>query len=302
MPRRRGTGKGAKACFGVREGTSPCPVWSSPQTTSSILPHTPSNPMGPNSHVQDYPRSPGIPHGVHLRLSNLPRATRPHIQVPPTAKLYAPSPIRLHHSGCPILEQIAGWDSQRILSEIFQDTPGCPLAVPVPQSTHLRSSRKPPAMSQSPQIKMARWPKADKWGGKMYYRKYSLLSDITRWRSCSGVPRGCVYRIRVWLLRRDHHSGVLIGAGGERRSDWPAQSKDTKLSPRFTSFFNKKMAISLNTAIRILLFRTKIDPFYRNDPKKLRANEVKTSVCCFILVAPLQWRIVNWQNSTWRPL
>ncbi len=41
--------------------------------------------------------------GNHLRLSNPPRATRPRIQVPPTAMLYAPSPIRLHHSGSPIL-------------------------------------------------------------------------------------------------------------------------------------------------------------------------------------------------------
>ncbi len=36
------------------------------------------------------------------------------------------------------------------------------------------------------------------------------------------MPRGCVIRIRLWLLRRDDHSGVLIGAGGERRFDWPA--------------------------------------------------------------------------------
>ncbi len=48
-----------------------------------------------------------------------------------------PSPIRLHHSGCSILEQITGWDSQRILGEIFQGIPRCPLAVTVPWSTHL---------------------------------------------------------------------------------------------------------------------------------------------------------------------
>ncbi len=30
-------------------------------------------------------------------------------------------------------------------------------------------------------------------------------------------------RIRHWLLRRDDHSGVLIGAGGERQSDWHCQ-------------------------------------------------------------------------------
>ncbi len=50
--------------------------------------------------------------------------------------------------------------------------------------------------------------------------KYSLLNDITSWRSCSVVPRGCLSRIRLWPLRRDDHSGVLIGAGGTQRSDW----------------------------------------------------------------------------------
>ncbi len=56
----------------------------------------------------------------------------------------------------------------------------------------------------------------------MHLEKYSLLNYITGWRSCSGVPRGCVYSIRLWPLRRDNHSGVLIDAGGERRSDWLA--------------------------------------------------------------------------------
>ncbi len=31
----------------------------------------------------------------------------------------------------------------------------------------------------------------------------------------------CVSRIRIWPCRRDERSGVLIGAGGTRRSDWP---------------------------------------------------------------------------------
>ncbi len=44
-----------------------------------------------------------------------------------------------------------------------------------------------------------------------------------RWRSGSGVLRDCVNRIRLWPLRRDDHSGVLIGASGQRRSDWPAR-------------------------------------------------------------------------------
>ncbi len=37
------------------------------------------------------------------------------------------------------------------------------------------------------------------------------------------MPRDCVRKIRLWQLRRDDHSGVLIGAGGTRRSDWPAR-------------------------------------------------------------------------------
>ncbi len=38
----------------------------------------------------------------------------------------------------------------------------------------------------------------------------------------SWRARGYVSKIRLWPLRRDDHSGVLIGAGGARRSDWPA--------------------------------------------------------------------------------
>ncbi len=39
----------------------------------------------------------------------------------------------------------------------------------------------------------------------------------------SGRAQAChaaVKRIRIRPLRRDDYSGVLIGAGGERRSDW----------------------------------------------------------------------------------
>ncbi len=47
-----------------------------------------------------------------------------------------------------------------------------------------------------------------------------------------GVPRGCVNRIRLWPLKRDGHSGVLIGAGGERRSDWPTRVLVNDVSTR----------------------------------------------------------------------
>ncbi len=66
----------------------------------------------------------------------------------------------------------------------------------------------------------------------MYKGKYGLLNYITGWRWCSGVPRGCVNRIRLWPLRRDDHSGVLIGAGGQRRSDWPERVLANDLSTR----------------------------------------------------------------------
>ncbi len=66
----------------------------------------------------------------------------------------------------------------------------------------------------------------------MYYGKYSLVNDVTTWRSCSVVPRGCVNRIRLWPLRRDDHSGVLIGAGGMWCSDWPARVLANDVSTR----------------------------------------------------------------------
>ncbi len=50
--------------------------------------------------------------------------------------------------------------------------------------------------------------------------------------SYSGVPRGCVNRMRLWPLRRDDHSGVLIGAGGRRRFDWPARVLANDVSTR----------------------------------------------------------------------
>ncbi len=62
--------------------------------------------------------------------------------------------------------------------------------------------------------------------------KYSLLNDITRWRSCSGVTHGCVNRTLLWLLRRDDHSGVLIGTGGTRRPDWPVRVLANDVSTR----------------------------------------------------------------------
>ncbi len=46
------------------------------------------------------------------------------------------------------------------------------------------------------------------------------------------MPRGCVSRIRLCLLRRDDHSGVLIGAGGTQRSDRLARALANDISTR----------------------------------------------------------------------
>ncbi len=66
---------------------------------------------------------------------------------------------------------------------------------------------------------MARWQIIE---AEKIFREKNLKNGIQRLRSCSTVPRGCVPRIRLWPLERDDHSAVLIGAGGERRSGWPA--------------------------------------------------------------------------------
>ncbi len=57
------------------------------QPSSSVI-YSPSHTWRPNSHVQVYPLSPGIPHDFHLRPSNPQRATRPRLQVPPIEMLY----------------------------------------------------------------------------------------------------------------------------------------------------------------------------------------------------------------------
>ncbi len=64
----------------------------------------------------------------------------------------------------------------------------------------------------------------------MYLGKVSLKNETQR--SCSGVPRGCVLRISLWPLRRDEHSGVLIGPGVTLRSDWPVRVLINDVSTR----------------------------------------------------------------------
>ncbi len=83
--------------------------------------------------------------------------------------------------------------------------------------------RTAPSHISIPQIKMARKDGAG---------EYSLLNDVTRWRLCSVVPRACENRIGLWPLGRDDNSGVLIGTGGTRRSDWPVRVWANDVSTR----------------------------------------------------------------------
>ncbi len=87
--------------------------------------------------------------------------------------------------------------------------------------------KQPPAMSRSPKLEWRDGQRRINEAGK-----YSLLNDIKRWRSCSVVPCGCMNRIRLWPLRHQDHSGVQIGAGGTRRSDWPARVLAIDVSTR----------------------------------------------------------------------
>ncbi len=56
-------------------------------------------------------------------------------------------------------------------------------------------------------------------------RQENVVGQIQPFEPCYELAFvfGCVNRIRFWPPMRDDHSGVLIGAGGTRRSDWPAR-------------------------------------------------------------------------------
>ncbi len=45
-----------------------------------------------------------------------------------------------------------------------------------------------------------------------------------------------MHRIRLLTLRREYHSGIPIGAGGRRRSDWPARVLANDVSTRIGQY------------------------------------------------------------------
>ncbi len=73
--------------------------------------------------------------------------------------------------------------------------------------------------------------KPDKWGGKMYCKKYRLLNGGQAWRAAVSIE------FTFWPLRRDDHSGALIGAGGTQRSDWPARVLANDVSMRIDGLY-----------------------------------------------------------------
>ncbi len=51
-------------------------------------------------------------------------------------------------------------------------------------------------------------------------RQKNVLEECSLVSCVSSVFSG-MSRIRLWPPRYDDRSGILIGAGGTRRSDWP---------------------------------------------------------------------------------
>ncbi len=70
-----------------------------------------------------------------------------------------------------------------------------------------------------PKKRMARWPKHI-MGAKTYIGKDTALG-VMLGEACVCKHDAPMYdRFRLWPLRRDDSSCVLIGASGMRRSDW----------------------------------------------------------------------------------
>ncbi len=69
------------------------------------------------------------------------------------------------------------------------------------------------------QERMARWPKAMNGDEELYWKSTPVnvvLRDACVFKS--DAPKSP--RLRLWPVRRDDSSRVLIGAAGRSRSDW----------------------------------------------------------------------------------
>ncbi len=51
----------------------------------------------------------------------------------------------------------------------------------------LFSEKNLSAKPSPPQIKLARWPKTDKWSGKKYWVNFTLLNGVTSWRCATRL-------------------------------------------------------------------------------------------------------------------
>ncbi len=109
----------------------------------------------------------------------------------------------------------------------------------------------------------------------------------------------CVIRIRLWPNRRDDHSGVLIGAGGTRRSGWPArvfsndEARGSIDSPRTTSDRLHAARDKWQLAATAHTLCTKItigDDFWTDTERnQLHTEQLTTRNSCFVISGNVAW-------------
>ncbi len=66
---------------------------------------------------------------------------------------------------------------------------------------------------------MARWPKTNNGDEELYWKNTAFHVMLREACVCERDAPKCV-RIRLWPVRRDDSSRVLIGTAGLSRSDW----------------------------------------------------------------------------------
>ncbi len=72
------------------------------------------------------------------------------------------------------------------------------------------------------QKRMARWPKTNNGDEELYWKDTAFYVMVREACVCKRDPPTCP-RIRLWPVRLDDSSRVLIGAAGLWRCDWRRQ-------------------------------------------------------------------------------
>ncbi len=82
------------------------------------------------------------------------------------------------------------------------------------------------------------------------------------------MPRSCENRIRLWPLRRDDHTGALIGASGTRRSDW------LKRTRRLLAFDITRAGTNASSHLAATMYKDAFD-------SEMYSNGIKPRLCRF---------------------